>query len=244
MTNPLIEALMQALPALGGPLVQGAVQRPQGMSALGGPLAQAATPGQYPSIDLGTIGITKQANAMPAPQAPAPPVMAPPAPQASAPAQQSGGGIGEFLKYLGIPLATAAVGLAGGGNGVTAGAAGFSKGYGDSVEKQTEYKRKKELAEMGTPTYTFNPDTGQYEDTGVRIPKNAKIRNLTSEQMSAFQGMINKGLGGIDKPESKTTDQIKTETSRKYSIGQEIMVGDKKYKVSGFDGDEPLVDPI
>lgn len=86
----------------------------------------------------------------------------------------------KFLTQLGIPLATTGIGMA--VPGALAGAAGFQTGYTGELAKDREKERKKELVKQYSDAYTFNPDTGEYESTGVKIPKGAQVRNLTSQQ--------------------------------------------------------------
>lgn len=119
----------------------------------------------------------------------------------------------EFLRQMGIPLASAAVGLA--SPQMLPGAAGMATGFAGEMSKEREYEKKLAIAKEGVPTYTFNPDTGQYEDTGVRVPRNAKISRLTSDQQNKLQEALDKIILG----DSKGTEQITQETKQKFNLG-------------------------
>lgn len=119
------------------------------------------------------------------------------------------------------------------------GAAGFSQGYGSAIEKERDRTEKERERKERVQTYTFNPDTGEYMPTGITIPKDAQIRNLTSENKTEIESLI-EGLSGI---KTKGTDQIKKEVKAKYNVGQTLKKGGVSWKVVGFDEDgEPLVE--
>lgn len=200
MPNQILDALMQAL------------SKPSAF----GPAGQM--------VDLGRIVVNpnQQAKSMAQPAPQAQPQMTPPPATMQQPQSTGPSPVMEFLRQMGIPLASAAVGLA--SPQMLPGAAGMATGFAGEMSKEREYEKKLAIAKEGVPTYTFNPDSGQYEDTGVRVPKNAKISRLTSDQQNKLQEALDKIILG----DSKGTEQIAQETRQKFNLGDAPEAG--KYK--------------
>lgn len=255
MPNPILDALIQYLAtpqnnqsnmAMNPNPAQGARPLPQPpQQGVGVTYSQ---PGQgnpfgatfYPQqVDLGRIPVNPNQQAFAPQQEPSLPKGATPPtfPQEQSTSPRQPSPIMEFLRQMGIPLASAVAGVA--NPNLLPGTAGLATGYSEEMSNQREQERKLAIAKEGVPTYTFDPDTGTYEDTGVRIPKNAKTRNLTSEQQIKLRDALDKIL----KEPSKSTEEITSEVKSKYKIGESINRGGSDYKVVGFDKDgEPLVE--
>lgn len=135
----------------------------------------------------------------------------------------------KFLTQLGIPLATTGIGMA--VPGALAGAAGFNTGYGSELSKQNEAARKKELVKQYSDAYTFNPDTGEYESTGVKIPKGAQVRNLTSQQKLDVAKDLFSQLGLSTEEVSAATKGL--EKAKSISSNSKVKVMSKE-GVEGF----------
>lgn len=115
------------------------------LDVLRGPAQQ---PVPAPGIDLGKISVQGPAQ----PQQ-AQPVVPPPMPQpaqdavSQQPQQESGGfDIMNFLKQIGIPLATAGIGM--GVPGALAGAAGFQTGFTEKTGELDKFAREQEKLEQ------------------------------------------------------------------------------------------------
>lgn len=202
--NPLIDALMQALTppvssgGIGGPMVTNSIRAVNSVA-------------QPAAGEIGRI-LSPTASAMPAPQPQAPAMPALPASltgQSAPQATEQPSRMGELLRHLGIPLLATGIGLAGGGGPVTAGAAGFNKGYGETVEKEADRKAKS----TGRKVFVLNEETGQMEPVGTVGEKDI-VRTKDGVSVKADDQLINKLFPGR-MPESKTTDQIKQDVTSK-----------------------------
>lgn len=154
---------------------------------------------QLPPENLGRIDIVKQfpqQQVMPQPNISQPMTM-PQTPQNVRPKPQldenGQTAIGRFLSQMGIPLATTAVGLAGGGNGITAGAAGFQGGYQQGRQQKFENKLAKEEQDRKNKLSSFPSDTIPegfevvgYDQKGSPMIRKIK-RDVQSEKFDAQQ---------------------------------------------------------
>jgi hypothetical protein len=109
-----------------------------------------------------------------------------------------------------IPLlAATGVGLV--NKNMLAGAAGFNTGYAGGLDKEADRKLKKEQMDRMSPTYTYDPDTGEYKETGVSVPRGAQIRNLTSkDKMNLLSQILSpEELGSLNLGDKSTEDITK-----------------------------------
>lgn len=240
--NPLVDALLAALskPAQAG--VSNQAMQPstfsnpadvsvaQGQSSSSNPGGMTFSPnpiGNSPQVDLRPIIMRGLQQQQPVPTQIPQEVPVQAIQQTST--EKTGGGfnLGGFLAKLGIPLATAGIGLA--VPGALAGASGFNTGYSGEVAKDREMERKQKLNQGFKDTYTFDPDTGEYTATGVKIPKNAQVRNLTSDQQMQLNDKIN-ALLGMD--EAKTGDAIKGAQQKTKEVQGNVPAGAAHYSPS------------
>lgn len=218
--NPLVAALAQALTLPNDVSMtqsQGSPSNPAGVTYSPNPKGNSAP------IDLGQLIIQAQ-RAMPqAPAVPQMPVQAPISEQPKlkeAPKLDANGqtGFGRFLAQMGLPLLSTGVGLA--SQDALPGAAGFTTGFNTGRKEQLDRNLKEKNLNAFKDTYTFNPDTGEYESTGVKIPKTAVVKNLTSKEKLDLANNIF-GQLGLDIKDVQTGSGVKSaETQTKEVQGQ------------------------
>lgn len=193
--NPLVDALLAALSGSGQ--TQGKpLTVPTGVSmsqsperSQGNPLGMTFSPQpglHSPQMDLRPLIINAQrAMAQQQPQqtaavqqAPMPQMQLPQTQQRQGPVLDDNGqtGIGRFLSRLGVPLATAGVGLA--VPGALPAASNFQTGYVGEVVKDRELERKQKLNKGMVPIYERDAN-GELTIKGY-APKGAKVLNAKS----------------------------------------------------------------
>jgi len=149
-----------------------------------------------PPIDLGKINVQ-------APQPQIPPQAQNPLEQATQKPDQP---FFDFLKAIGIPLATAGIGV--GVPGALPGAAGFQQGFVGAQEKQ----REKEEEALATKDFIIvDPETG--EEQIFKVPKSAQVQQKRQKQAGPFGDLSALGLD-IDKEGMLKITPKKEEESR------------------------------
>ena len=214
--NPLLDALFTALSG-GQKSAQQPQQPPQTPAGDMRPIVATASPTSFSPPTGYVQGTPEQTNfptALPAIKTP----------QLDDNGQTT---FGRLLSRLGLPLLSTGVGMA--VPGALAGASGFNTGYSGEVAKDREMERKQKLNQGFKDTYTFDPDTGEYTATGVKIPKNAQVRNLTSDQQMQLNDKIN-ALLGMD--EAKTGDAIKGAQQKTKEVQGNVPAGAAHYSPS------------
>lgn len=195
------------------------------LQALADALGRTSPP-QTPAGDIRPLTITA-----PPPIPASVPVSAPVAQPVTTPtkqdtASQEPSKFMQFLKTLGLPLASTALGLA--VPQTLAGAAGFNTGYAEGREKALDRQSKKELYDKMINVGTFDPDTGEFNITG-KVPKGTQIRNLTSEEkLNFFESM----LGKLETPQTQTGTAVKQAESQTKEVQGNVPAGATHYSPS------------
>ena len=178
----------------------------------GSPIQMPSLPPEVLNLmDLGRININKPAEAATVPQIPpsVPQGAMNPQPPTAQPQQKSPMNW-QMLADLGIPALSALIGTV--APGTLAGAAGFSKGYTDTREKQKESEAEKQ----GTKDFiVVDPDTG--EQTVFKVPKTADVQQKRAgDLLSQLLGAKQNGDGsyGLDVPDTKTGESLKSNKLR------------------------------
>lgn len=121
----------------------------------------------------------------------------------SAESKQKKDAFKNMLIKLGVPVGSAILGTI--NPDLLPETAGMVTGYNQGVQRSEDRRDAVNKANETTPTYTFDPDTGDYIETGVRLPKNAEVRNLTSKQINDLQNQLDRIIG----VQSNTGDAVK-----------------------------------
>jgi hypothetical protein len=216
--NPIIEALMNIV---GSPQTGRGLLNPQnimdalkltgqqytGQAPLEPSVGMPGSPMPMPGIDLGRISVPvsrQQPQASMMPQPPMPPMnIASPMEnmgQIQQAKPQSNGINWQMLMDIGIPALSAIIGTA--APGTLAGAAGLSKGYTDTREKQREAEKTKRVR-------IFDEETGEITDSGQVIKATDEILKK-SKTKEDFRDTLIKELLGLDVPDTKTGESLKT----------------------------------
>ncbi len=236
--NILIDALKKAvLGAMGGPV-----------NAVRNQMTNPIQP-----IDLGTIDIVKRlmpqqsqqsvgqipsmAQPMPQPMAqptvpPPPPIQQPISPEGKK-GEKQGFNWGEFIKQIGIPLATAGVGMA--VPGALAGAAGFGTGYTGQREKLREEEARAKAENEGTKDFVI-VDPNELDENGnpktqvVKVPKKAIVtKKGASRSQNMLDQFINKKTGLAEVPIVQEKKEVVVEKDgQQFKLPEEQLEDAKK----------------
>lgn len=191
MSNPLVHALIQSLQNGSAPLMMNPMTAPigAGMNMVQNNMGQMPVQQHAAPLGMASTGSSVAQNQQSQYIPPSP------IPQQQTAQSEQPNKMWEFIKNLGIPAAAAIGGSA--FPGALPELSGFNTGYVGSLEKNRDFKRKKELAGIGTEIYSRDPDTGELVDTGVRVPKNSKVMNITSDKKAKAYDEFMASLGGV-----------------------------------------------